>query len=356
MASSFAETIQLIAALEEMKVNKRRVRAQESQIEQQEAAARRQRIEQALVMAQSSVPEVRRAGVDLLTSGLGLNTEERASLDTIIEKAPLSPEVIKTLTINKGYERIQQNPEQLNAAALDAFMTLTSGQNQGQVAGSRLAADIAGLQQTHLAGLDPVMRSQLGMAGLSRGIAGVAPDAMAISASVAGNPALVNKAAGISAGGMTDAQAASADIGRGGVAAQFAGVNASMINNASDLAGRLASAKTTQGGALTPEQKMQGITKLKEIRESMLGKDVNDASRMQALAEYNTLAAIVDPNLIIRDPNAAPDRAGFIDRKVQGIIPPGMPRPAAPATAPYSPYTNPLEFLLPPAPYQPRRP
>lgn len=344
MASSFAETIQLIAALEEMKTGKRRVKAQERQLDVQESAMRRQRIDQALMMAQSSVPEVRRAGVDLLSTGLDLSPEERASLDTVIENAPLTPDVLKMIAQNKGYDLLRERPDELNAAAVDAFTTLTSGQNQGQVAGSRLAVDLAGLQQQTLAGMEPAMRQQLGTAGLTRGVAGVAPDAMAISAMVAANPQLVQKAAGISAGGMTDAQAAQADIGRGSVAAQFAGVNASMINNASELAGRLASAQATQGGVLTPEQKMQGITKLKEIRESMLGKDVNDASRIQALAEYNTLAAIVDPNLIIMDSKNAPDRAGFIDRKLQGIFPPGIPTPPA------SQYTNPLApFVQPPA-------
>lgn len=333
MPSTFAQTVQLIAALAEGKEQRKRTRTAERQVSVAEQEQRYRRIDQAIALAQSSIPEVRLAALETLQADLKLPQQQFESLKEIARQAPIDLNTVKTVAVNQGRDVLLRNPERANAAMADAYTALTSGQSQGQVAGSMLGATVADLTRGAAEGLGPELKNQFALASLAR-LTG-APGVAAADRVMAQDPGLAAFAARAGAGQtMTAPQAASADIGRRGVEADIYRTNASLI------AGATQAARGGTAGALTTEDVTQAIARMANIRETFHNAKATQAEREMALREYNAIAMRVAPELARTDPAAA-DPAGLIERLRNRVVPPGPPTGAA------SPYTNPLMPFLP---------
>lgn len=295
MPDSMSRMINLIATLSDMQQKRRQLDLMEQQMAQQreqfyrtqgfaEDTSRTGKLDKMFERYTAGTSESRGSLRDI-GAALGIEAGALDALENYGMNAPMTLEALRTQAANRGATQSTAGSD------LESYLGATTGMNRGQVGMSGLTSDVAGLSG-QLMSRDP----------------GVATQA----------------AQGMMPGWQ---QFQNVDIGRGGVEANMASVNAQLIIAAQRQAAELSSAKAM--GMLTSEQKTQAINTLRQIRESIFNAKGDQANRMQALAEYNRLADLVDPSLRIT-PDGAPDKAGMMGRMGAGVNPPGLPGTPAP--------------------------
>lgn len=308
-----------------------------------------------------------RGALTTLGKSLGLPDAEVAALTQYGQNAPESLDVMRQRAAGAGYAAMA--PDQRATTNAEASSVATTGMNQGTIASSQLARTI----DTGAQGMvTPGMQQQAAQRAAN-------PQQNLLEALVTGviaqDPKMVKKMAGSMAGtDMSVAQAGQQAIGareagaaEGQVAASFYRTNADILYQAGETAAKLASAKAL--GGLTPQNIIEGTNSLTSMIVA-IGKEKNEASRNQLMAQYNNLARSINPALVASDPNELPDRASVIERIKATIVPPGyspmqpqgagqpqmfQPSPTFAPQQPTPPFMNTPQpqFLQPTSPFRP---
>lgn len=323
--------IQLLSVLSEMQGQRRQLELQRQQFEEQkhqfavgmgfqEKSAEYKKITDLLENLTASSHESRGSLIELGQS-LHLDPASIQALSHYGQNAPESLAMLRTQAAQQGVNAM--TPEQRGAMNNEAALAATTGMNQGTMANSGMAAMLAQGTQGMFQGMNPAQQGAYLRDFLQRNVNGQDVGAAAVSHETASQPGLAAFAAKAGAGQiMTAAQGAQADIGRGGVQADFYRTNAQMIANANDVSAKLATAKAM--GGLTPENIIQGVNGMREIVVAA-GKEKNEANRMKLAATWNTLARVIDPRLSVSSPDEIFQKAGILDKIGSSFSPPGLP-------------------------------
>lgn len=368
MPGGQARMIQMLAVLSDIQQRRRAQDLAERQAEEQksqfarsmgfqEKSAEYKKVGDLLDAIAKSSTESRNALTELGTS-LGLDAQSIAALAHYGQTAPESMDVFTNKTAQQGYR--EQAPQVQAQMRQEGAARATTGMNMGGMAMSGLQNIMA------LGGNKEAMQTQFGPQGLAALVQGfmqrVATNQTPVQAAVDQSQqqqGLVPQMARIQAGTqMTAPQAGQlalgnrqATTGEGNLAAQWAQINqqgmyqANMtaINQLEAMAKAQAASGANNFGGIKTDDFIQGMGRLRELRNDMANGKSNDAQRMRAIAEYNILTQRlgVSRQLGIGDASKAPDDAGFFSRMVS----PSNPTPQS--VMPQNPYpTNPL--LAPP--------
>lgn len=200
------------------------------------------------------------------------------------QNAPESLQAIQQIAATRGYRGAEGTPAQ-GQMNTEAATVATSGMNQGAMQNSGLQALIARQGQSQVT---PQMGQDAAQFAANR----QSPLEALVNRTIQNNPAWSGKMAETQAGmGMTAAQQAQTDIGRGGVEAEFAKLRQDGRYQEMEIATKLLTAK--QQGAFNPSDMMSAYGRLAELQKNITDPKSDEAARKQAMAAYNSLAAIM---------------------------------------------------------------
>lgn len=248
---------------------------------------------------------------------LGHSPERVQALMHLGQTSPKSLQTLQAIAANRGY--FNANPQQQGQMNLEAASTGMTGMNQGQMGQSTVGAAMA-----NPTAVTPQM--QQGFA--QRMSTGQNPMEAFIGQMIQNNPNMARKMAGVMAGtDMSAAQQANADVGAGGVAAQFAGVRERANESDQDIAVKLATAKAT--GGMTPQLQMEGFGKALQYHQAISNPKASDEDRTQAMAEYNRLIVMMGYPELQWTASSHPSAASLATRMQNAIAPSAPPPPQA---------------------------
>lgn len=240
--------------------------------------------------------------------------ELQPQFEMLASNAPMSLEALRTMAANQGMQPgaspIQQE-SYIGAVA--------PGMNRGNVAMSGFQGQLAGSAQNQLT---PFMGREFAQ----RTAGGNSVFDAQMDQRLMADPELMRKLAAVRAGTeMTAAQQAQADIGRGGVEAQFEGIRLQKLLAQLDAEGKAALAS---GSALTPAL-VSAYNAMTDKLKVMNDPKSNEAVRNQAAAEYNKLADDMGrPDLKWPEVPGKPN--SILKQFIQKVNPPGAPNPNRP--------------------------
>lgn len=353
MPEGMGRMIQMISALAQIQNQRRALDQQERQHEEakrqfglqlgfNEKSQEYKKFADLVDLYGRSAAEARGAIDELAQQAFPNDPAKQQALKHFGLSAPETAEAIKNVAIGRGF----RNPSTATPQELEAASQATTGMPTGGVAQSGLQAILAARAQ-------PFVTPQMSQGYAERAATGREPLAAGVQSRILGDPNLIAKLAGVTAGTeMSAPQAAQADIGAGGVQAQFAGVRQRDVEAQSQFIEHLM--QQSARGALTGSDIIAGYKYLTDITNDIATKKGDKNFTLQKMAEYNRMAAILDPSLMRNDPNTLPDAAGLMERarRALGGSPPGLtppvglapPGPAAPPTQPFMSTPQPQMF------------
>lgn len=310
--------VQLLSALSEMQTrreqltqNEREINLREKQFQEFVKQGHSKDVADALQQIMKLAPDAREAFVKMQTE---FSPQEIAGFHAIVTGQPVDPSVLGAQAAQRGYGNA--SPEQQGFMNAQAASRATSGMDVGQAQASGAQAFqfggqappglIAAMSQGQPQGYAQQMQGQVARGAMQRMSTGQTPFQALVDASAAGQgliPGFAQNQYGTvptQYGQLTAPQAGQIDIGRGGVAGQFAAVNQraqeAAANNGMEYLKLLASGKAAAGAFTTSQQvdMMQGIMKsLDDMQNPRATKDIN----RERIRLINSMAATLPPPL-----------------------------------------------------------
>lgn len=254
------------------------------------------------------------------------------SLSSMLPSSVDSPETTRRQAIATGESSM--TPAQRTSIGQEAYTGAATGMSRGSVASSDVLSNLLTVSKPQDL-FTPQALSDVARSAITKTATGDNPAEVATNAAIASNPDLVQRAASVKTGGMTESQTASTQLSWADLNQRIDASGKDRALEIAKLNGQMAywesEARGKQG--LTPAQQMDARGQILNLLTTMTTKSMNEPARKLFAAQYNQYAQILGLPMIQSEseiPAAVKGLRALFGGGTTGV---GMPGGAAPPPA-----------------------